>query len=263
MIRHFLFCQQKDSIMEYIPSPNFTRGRHTYRPIAIVVHIMQGSLSGTDSWFGDPKSQVSAHYGIGKSGDIHRYVLETDSAWHAGRVNDPSWDLLITAGNGYVVNPNYYTIGIEHEGDENSEWTDEMYASSTALIADIARRWNIPLDRKHIIGHHEIYSIKTCPGNKVSFDKLISMALQVNFNVAPVSFKIVTETGQLLTICKLNIRKTPSIAEPPIKTVEAGTSLNYIAYTLAGESLSGESKWYMDPDGYWFWDGAVIASKND
>ena len=160
----------------FVKSPNFTAGRNSYKPIAIVIHIMEGSLSGTDSWFQSTKSQVSAHYGIGINGDIHQYVLEENSAWHAGRVNAPTWTLIKPAGDGKYINPNFYTVGIEHEGDENTVWSNETYNSSSSMIREIANRWNIPLDRQHIVGHHEIYSLKSCPGNKVDFERLILMA---------------------------------------------------------------------------------------
>jgi len=110
-----------------IPSPNFTVGRKIYNPEAVVIHIMEGSLSGTDSWFKSNASQVSAHYGIGQSGEVHQYVAEVNTAWHAGRVNAPSWQLIKTTGNGAFINPNFYTVGIEHEGNEDSDWTDAMY----------------------------------------------------------------------------------------------------------------------------------------
>ncbi len=158
-----------------IPSPNILKGRKGNKPEAIVIHVMEGSLSGTDSWFKNPASKVSAHYGIGKNGEVHQYVQEADTAWHAGRVHAPSWRIIKTAGNGLYVNPNYYTIGIEHEGNETSEWTDAMYAADAELIKAIATRWGIPIDRDHIIGHHEIYSIKTCPGFKVDMDKIVAM----------------------------------------------------------------------------------------
>ena len=158
------------------PSPNFFAGRKSYRPEAIVIHIMQGTLYGTDSWFQSPISKVSAHYGIGKTGDVHQYVNEKDTAFHAGRVNAPSWSLIKQSENGLYINPDYYTIGIEHEGDINTEWTEEMYIASSDLIRAISQRWDIPVDRKHVIGHHEIYSIKKCPGNVVDINKLIALA---------------------------------------------------------------------------------------
>ena len=82
--------------MNIIPvlSPNFTQGRRTYRPEAIVIHVMDGTLKGTDGWFSSPLSQVSAHYGIGRNGEVHQYVEEIDTAWHAGRIHDPTWPLI-------------------------------------------------------------------------------------------------------------------------------------------------------------------------
>lgn len=249
--------------IQYIPSPNFNRGRQNYKPIAIVIHIMQGTLQGTGTWFSQPSSQVSAHYGVGKSGEIHRYVMETDVAWHAGRVTDPDWKYLIKAGNGNVVDPNLYTIGIEHEGNADSAWTDEMYNSSSALIADIAARWNIPLDRDHIIGHHQIYAVKSCPGEKVDLDQLIALASKKQKDPVSKDYNVRSDAGSLLTICDLNIRKEPNRTQNAIRTVEAGNTLHYTSYTLDGEDISTNAKWYKDDEGNWFWDGGVIAVNAD
>lgn len=153
-------------------SPNFTKG--TNLPKAVVIHIMAGTLVGTDDWFSRPSSKVSAHYGIGKKGEIHQYVKEKDSAWHAGIVNNPSWKLYDK-----VKNPNTYTIGIEHEGNENSVWSIEMKVSSARLIKDICTRWKIPIDRDHIIGHYEIDAVRrpNCPATKKNIiGQLIALA---------------------------------------------------------------------------------------
>src|SRR5271163_203896 len=91
---------------------NYQTGRPgQFQPEAVVIHIMEGTLKGTDSWFNDPRAKVSAHYGIGTGGLVHQYVKEADTAFHAGIVDRPTWPLLKPR-----VNPNYYTIGIEHEG---------------------------------------------------------------------------------------------------------------------------------------------------
>ncbi len=154
-------------------SPNFWAGRKGYRPEAIVIHIMDGTLIGTDSWFANTTSQVSAHYGIGKNGEVHQYVNEQDSAWHAGRVDAPVWKLIKSN-----INPNLYTIGIEHEGKPDDVWTDAMKQSSTTLIRDICQRWQIPIDRDHVVGHFEIFSKKpNCPAtNKSILDELVALA---------------------------------------------------------------------------------------
>ena len=156
-------------------SSNFWVGRKGYRPEAVVIHIMDGTLSGTDSWFANPASQVSAHYGIGKNGEAHQYVQEQDSAWHAGRVDAPVWKFIRPN-----VNPNLYTIGIEHEGKSEDVWTAAMKQSSADLIREICERWQIPIDRNHVVGHFEIYSKKpNCPAtNKRILDELVALAGQ-------------------------------------------------------------------------------------
>lgn len=155
-------------------SPNFWQGRKGYRPEAVVIHIMDGTLAGTDRWFANPASQVSAHFGIGKNGEVHQYVKEEDTAWHAGRIDAPSWKLIKPAS----VNPNLYTIGIEHEGKPGDAWTDAMEHASAELIRDVCARWQILIDRDHIVGHYQIFSKKpNCPASdKKIIDELIRLA---------------------------------------------------------------------------------------
>lgn len=154
------------------PCPNWS-SRGNYKPELIVIHIMDGTLTGTDSWFASSVSQVSAHYGIGQHGEVHQYVEEKDKAWHAGRIKTPNFKLYKPD-----VNPNLYTIGIEHEGGAFTVWSPELKKTSAQLIRDIATRWNILIDRDHIIGHYQIFSDKpNCPANNKSIiDELISLA---------------------------------------------------------------------------------------
>jgi N-acetyl-anhydromuramyl-L-alanine amidase AmpD len=239
-------------------SPNISTGRKTYKPEAIVIHIMEGTLPGTDNWFANPQSKVSAHYGIGKNGEVHRYVEEKDTAWHAGRVYAPSWNLIKRSANGLFVNPNYYTIGIEHEGNENSPWPDQMYQSSGSLISEISLRWGIPVDRSHILGHHEIYSEKTCPGFKVDLNKLISIATGIGqLPAAALPPRKIVLPGNATTKTGLRIRPQPNRALPQVGFIEKGTQIAYEGYTEDGENIDGNSTWYFTNDGKWFWKGGL------
>lgn len=240
-----------------VPSPNFTTGRKIYKPEAVVIHIMEGTLSGTDSWFKNPASKVSAHYGIGKTGEVHQYVDELNTAWHAGRVNAPSWQLIKPASNGLFINPNYYTVGIEHEGNEDSDWTEAMYNSSSEMVRAICSRWNIPIDRNHIIGHHEIYSLKTCPGNKVDLNKLVALASNNPVPDPPGAIEKITQPGKATTRVLLNIRRQPNTANGAFTRVSAGVQLSYDGFTNNGEKVNGNSKWFYTHEGNWFWSGGV------
>ena len=155
----------------WVGSPHFTAGRGTYRPVSIVIHIAEGSAAAVDSWFRNPASKVSAHYLVTRTGALHQYVREEDTAWHAGRVVRPTWAGIIAN-----VNPNKYTIGIEHEGGANDPWPSAMYERSARLLAEIHCRWSIPLDRAFVVGHREIFAEKTCPGFVVDLDHLIRIA---------------------------------------------------------------------------------------
>lgn len=108
-------------------SPNHFEGRQGKIPIALVIHTMGGSLAGTDSWFNNVASQVSAHYGVGLNGDIHQYVRLEDGAWANG---------VLEPGNTWMgppgVNPNLLTVGVETEdlGKGDQPVTEEEYAST-------------------------------------------------------------------------------------------------------------------------------------
>lgn len=159
--------------VERCPTPNFARGRGGQQPRAIVVHTTAGVYESALSWFSRPESAVSSHYVVALDGRVAQLVDEEDTARHAGRVRNPT-AALISGGD----DPNLYTVGIEFEdgGDpEGVERTDEQYAIGARLIAAIARRWRIPLDRDHVIGHREIFDAKACPGN-LDLERLIAEA---------------------------------------------------------------------------------------
>lgn len=156
---------------------NYRKGRPGNSKIdMIVIHVIEGSLKSCDSWFNNAGAGVSAHYGIGLNREIHQYVKDEDTAYHAGRVDKPTAPLVLELPN---ANPNNYSIGIEHEGKSNSIWPDTMYEDSARLVATLAKKHGIPLDRRHVVGHREIYSKKTCPG-RGDVDRIVRMAREIS-----------------------------------------------------------------------------------
>lgn len=154
----------------YFGYPRGTHGRGEHKVIAIVDHIMAGTLAGTDSWFNSPQNVgVSAHFGVGKKGEIHQYVGIADVARHAGEVRAPSWKLLIPD-----TNPNYYTIGIEHEGYPGDKFTEEQYQATLALHKWLIKVFEIIPGPDTIIGHYRINGIDkiNCPGPTFPWERL-------------------------------------------------------------------------------------------
>ncbi len=158
-------------IYEFIKTENYWVGRGKYRPEAIVIHITCGPASACIDWFLRQESQVSAHYLVCRNGKIVQFVREEDTAWHAGKVVNPTWRLLREG-----VNPNLYTIGIEMEGWEDQKPTFIQTIVCAVLIGVIAKRWGIPLDKDHVIGHREIDARKNCPGKNISPSALAWLA---------------------------------------------------------------------------------------
>ena len=236
---------------------NFRSGRAQFRPEAVVIHIMDGSLIGTDSWFNDAKSHVSAHYGVGKKGEVHQYVKEADSAFHAGTVESPKWTLIKRkgAGSGFI-NPNFYTIGIEHEGKGLSPdvWSKAMRQASLELVADIVRRWDIPINADHIIPHCDIRKSKpNCPGKGVDLiDYIADLAAQQPGAVAAPTERPVALTLRLAHTA--NIRLQPRRDRPPLRTLFAGDTFAAVA-VAEGEPVHGNSNWFRSVGNDYLWAG--------
>jgi hypothetical protein len=124
-------------------SCNYTNSNRetSYDVRKIVIHVAEGSYSGTISWFENCAAGASAHYVVSREGRVAQCVRNKDITWHAGW-----WDT------------NTHSIGIEHAGFiDNPEWfTRSMYHASARLSAWCCKKYDIPIDRKHIIGHDEV-----------------------------------------------------------------------------------------------------------
>jgi N-acetyl-anhydromuramyl-L-alanine amidase AmpD len=107
----------------------------------IVIHDTEGGWDASVATLQNDSGK-SVHYIVDADGSrVGQFRAETDTTWHAG---------------------NYYynetSVGIEHVGvaSDPAGYSDGLYATSQALVQDIRTRWNVPLDRTHIIGHYQI-----------------------------------------------------------------------------------------------------------
>jgi hypothetical protein len=92
----------------------------------LVLHIMQGSLPGTDNWFHNSSAKASAHFGVGKDGTVYQWVDTADMAWAQA------------AGNPVG-------ISIEHEGNVPDALTPQQIAADSAILAWVHAVHAIPL----------------------------------------------------------------------------------------------------------------------
>ncbi len=139
---------------EWIPAPYEEFGDGDYgnhdlgdRPESqsieyIVVHDTEGAWEGVLKMVQDP-TYVSWNYSLRSTdGHIAQHLKAKDVGWHAG--------------NWYV---NAKSIGLEHEGflaNPDAWYTEAMYRSSARLVKYLARKYGVPLDRQHILGHDTV-----------------------------------------------------------------------------------------------------------
>ncbi|KOG10372.1 MULTISPECIES: N-acetylmuramoyl-L-alanine amidase [Streptomyces] len=115
----------------------------------IVIHDTEATWDTTLKLVQDP-TYVSWHYSLRSAdGHIANHLRAEDVGWHAG--------------NWYV---NSKSIGLEHEGflAEGGQWyTEAMYRTSARLVRHLAKTYDVPLDRAHVIGHDNVPG--TVPAN--------------------------------------------------------------------------------------------------
>ena len=105
--------------------------------------------------------EVSAHFCIKRNGEVIQFVSTDDKAWHAG----------ISSYNS-VPSCNDFSIGIEMQGTDSSNYEKKQYISLNKLLIDIRKYYPKVRD---ITSHSDIApGRKTDPGeffdwNKVKF----------------------------------------------------------------------------------------------
>lgn len=150
---------------------NWSVTRGGIAPEALVLHIADGTLAGMDAWFSNPAAGVSAHFGVGRAGEVHQYVHVADTAHANGSVEPGYTARLIDENAG--INPNRWSVSIEHEGRSGELLTPAQWEASTQLAAWLFDAWllrsgasGVALDRDHILMHRDITprTRARCPG---------------------------------------------------------------------------------------------------
>ncbi|WP_321829433.1 N-acetylmuramoyl-L-alanine amidase [Thalassovita sp.] len=150
------------------PSPNFGGRRDGVTPDMIVLHYTaMPTAQAALQRLSDPKAEVSAHYLIGRCGQIWQMVEEDKRAWHAGA---GSW-----GGQGDV---NSRSIGIELSNSGAEPFSELLMSSLEALLRDLMARWDIAPER--VIGHSDMAPLrKQDPGARFDWQRLALQGLSV------------------------------------------------------------------------------------
>src|SRR5262245_15482122 len=149
----------------------YTSGRRQTTD-GIVIHATRGNgetpqaeFEWTQRWFGQNPYQVSANAVIGPDGTI---AMPRD------------WDLITH----HAGENNATKFGIElaqsaADSARNVPYTDAQYQSLGWLLGELTKRYGIPLDREHVVGHEELEQgrrqNKTDPGPNFDWNRALQL----------------------------------------------------------------------------------------
>ncbi len=105
----------------------------------VVIHDTEGSAQSALNVFQNSNNAASVHYLIDTDGTVYQVLHEHDVAYQAGNY----WY-------------NSHSVGIEHVGfdAQGYQWYNATeYLASAKLVAYLLKKYNIPLDRSHIVAH--------------------------------------------------------------------------------------------------------------
>ena len=110
--------------------------RNGRKPMAIVLHIMEGTTSGSLQWWASGNADASSTVVVSKDGSIGRIIAEADGPWTNGDVSKPSakGQALLNKING--ANPNLVTLSIENEGRSGEALTEAQLNALCWQITD-------------------------------------------------------------------------------------------------------------------------------
>ncbi|NCD69418.1 N-acetylmuramoyl-L-alanine amidase [Mucilaginibacter agri] len=139
-----------DSLGQPIPSEFIgTVNLNLRKPNYVILHYTaQDSLQETIRTFSLRRTQVSAHYVVGKDGKVVHMLNDYLRAWQAGI---SKW--------GSVTDMNSCSIGIEIDNNGNEPYSEPQIKSLLILLAQLKKNYNIP--QANFIGHADI-----APGRK-------------------------------------------------------------------------------------------------
>jgi N-acetylmuramoyl-L-alanine amidase len=170
---------------------NYYTNRNGMYPRAICNHISAGTMGSMYNWFTDPANKkASAHFGVGRNGEIHQYIDIQHGAWTQGIDESDIQYATANIVRDLGSDPNYWCVSIEHEGyivkdtgervGIDGDLTDAQFYATCWLHkhiqTEVEARWgiHITLGPYNVIGHCMVAPKwkPDCPGKKFNWQRL-------------------------------------------------------------------------------------------
>lgn len=185
-----------------------------------------------------------------------------EKAWHV-LYNVPTDNQMF----GY--NANDAAIGVEYCYGTNIN-ADEAYRKYLWLIAYACHQFNLD-PAKSVVGHFMLDPHrKTDPvtglaHSRRTYEQLLCDVVaeydECTGKTPPIAqqqWNETTQSGQVTVATRLNIRKgAPSTRADVYQIVSPGVQLTYVSVINNGEPVNGNSVWYKDANGNYFWSGGT------
>lgn len=125
---------------DFAPAMHYDLRRPNY---VIIHHTSQNSIAQTQRTFQLPHTKVSAHYVIGRDGQVVQFLNDYERAWHAGK---SKW--------GSLTDINSASIGIELDNNGYEVFPEVQINSLLVLLDTLKTKYLIP--QLNFIGHADI-----------------------------------------------------------------------------------------------------------
>ncbi len=128
------------------PSPNFDDRKGMDIDTIVLHHTASNNVNQDLDTLRSPKSEVSAHYLVGRDGKIYQLVNDQKRAWHAGK-----GEL-----HGVPTDVNGRSIGIEivNDGSGKTPFTEAQMKALTQLVGYLKQEYKVPMN--NIVGHKDV-----------------------------------------------------------------------------------------------------------
>jgi hypothetical protein len=192
------------------PVPNCTTGGQE-AVYGVVLHIMEGTLDGSDAWFRNPAAQASSHFGVGRDGRICQWVDTADRAW-AQSAGNRTW------------------LSIEHEGHSGDSLTPAQLAATGRIVAWAHTAHGVPLQPTDSvtgrgIGWHGMGGAAwgghvNCPGDPIKAQRAAIIAAAKGGTEEDTTMPLTTaDTTAIRTVVREELQallttRYPSVADP-------------------------------------------------
>jgi hypothetical protein len=252
-------------------------GRRGARPRFIVLHIQEGSTSGSlDHWVAGRvqgrdgqwhEVQASSTVTVQRDGTILRVIPEEHGPWTNGRVQRPtaqSAQLRALSGAG---SPNLHCLTIEAEGSPNDVMPEPEFRAVLWQVRDWMDRYDIPVD--NVLPHSSIDSVDRahCPGAyyyrvMVALGGYPELAPPPPFDGQPKTVdgvvfhpwkRRVTSSGVNQRLWARRDAPVTGPMIPPGEKIE-------VLYWTKGDDVDGNDIWLVKDSGPCIWSGGITEA---